>query len=86
MPKLLRSDRHPYPEPLGGDVECARFCGSIMSITTDHQVQRGHAGTLKQWRNFVVKPIKQGQRREGMASDVVTSIVSSQSHTRRIAE
>jgi hypothetical protein len=31
---------------------------------------------LKQWREFVVNPIKQGQRREGMASDVVTSIVS----------
>ena len=40
------------------------------------QVQRGHAGTLKQWRGFVVNPIKQGQRREGMATDVVRSIVS----------
>jgi len=55
-------------------------------MKSDHQVQRGHAGTLKQWRDFVVKPIKQGQRREGMASDVVTSIVSLQSQDRPIAE
>jgi len=34
----------------------------------------------------VVKPIKQGQRREGMASDVVTSIVSTRTSRRRIAE
>lgn len=40
------------------------------------KVQRGQAGTLKEWRQFVVNPIKKGQRREGMANDVVLSIVS----------
>jgi SNF2 family DNA or RNA helicase len=52
------------------------FVNTLALDSSDLQVQRGHAGTLRQWREFVVNPIKQGQRREGMASDVVTSIVS----------
>ena len=86
MSKLLCFDGNSHPESIRRDVECARFCECPASIETDHQVQRGHAGTLKQWRNFVVKPIKQGQRREGMASDVVTSIVSTRTSRLRIAE
>ena len=76
MSKLLCSYRDTDPKSIGGDVECARFREWPYIWSLKSQVQRGHAGTLKQWRGFVVNPIKQGQRREGMATDVVKSIVS----------
>lgn len=41
-----------------------------------HQVDRGWAGTLKQWRDFVVNPIKKGHRYEGTVQEVVTAVVS----------
>lgn len=53
------------------------FVSSVPRSSADRKVQRGEAGTLEEWRNFVVNPIKRGQRHEGMASDVVMSIVSS---------
>jgi SNF2 family DNA or RNA helicase len=39
------------------------------------QVHRGWAGTLKEWREFAVNPIKRGHRHEGTAHDVVLGIV-----------
>lgn len=38
------------------------------------QVHRGHAGTLKQWREFA-SPIKKGHRLDGTAYEVVTGVV-----------
>ncbi len=38
-------------------------------------MQRGEAGTLKQWREFAVNPIKKGHRHEGTAKEVVEGIV-----------
>ncbi|WRT67988.1 uncharacterized protein IL334_004963 [Kwoniella shivajii] len=36
---------------------------------------RGWAGTLKQWRDFAVNPIKKGHRHEGTAAEVITAIM-----------
>ncbi|ORY30568.1 P-loop containing nucleoside triphosphate hydrolase protein [Naematelia encephala] len=38
-------------------------------------VHRGWAGTLKQWRDFAVNPIKKGHRHEGSAREVVEGIM-----------
>ncbi|WWC88458.1 uncharacterized protein L201_003369 [Kwoniella dendrophila CBS 6074] len=36
---------------------------------------RGWAGTIKQWREFAVNPIKKGHRHEGTAAEVITAIM-----------
>jgi SNF2 family DNA or RNA helicase len=49
---------------------------SERSCPTYIQVDRGMAGTLRQWRDFAVNPIKRGHRHEGTADVVVMAIVS----------
>ncbi|WWC70970.1 uncharacterized protein I206_104923 [Kwoniella pini CBS 10737] len=36
---------------------------------------RGWAGTLKEWKEFAVNPIKRGHRHEGSTADVITAIM-----------
>ena len=48
---------------------------TIFSTFSDDEVDRGWAGTLAQWRAFVVNPIKKGHRHEGTVREVVTAIV-----------
>ncbi|WWC62806.1 uncharacterized protein I303_105404 [Kwoniella dejecticola CBS 10117] len=36
---------------------------------------RGWAGTLKEWKDFAVNPIKRGHRHEGSAAEVITAIM-----------
>jgi SNF2 family DNA or RNA helicase len=44
-------------------------------LAADCQVDRGQAGTQREWREFVVNPIKKGHRYEGTVEQVVTAIV-----------
>lgn len=60
---------------------CFALTGTLVQNRIDEMwavldfVWRGWAGTLKQWREYVVNPIKKGHRREGTAEEVVIGIM-----------
>ncbi|KAK1925843.1 P-loop containing nucleoside triphosphate hydrolase protein [Papiliotrema laurentii] len=60
---------------------CFALSGTIVQNRLDEMwsildfVDRGWAGTLKQWRDFVVNPIKKGHRYEGTVQEVVTAVM-----------
>ncbi|OCF35109.1 hypothetical protein I316_03149 [Kwoniella heveanensis BCC8398] len=59
---------------------CFALTGTLVQNRMDEMwsvldfVHRGWAGTLKQWREFAVNPIKKGHRHEGSVQEVVTAI------------
>ncbi|WVF69031.1 hypothetical protein IAT40_003805 [Kwoniella sp. CBS 6097] len=60
---------------------CFALTGTLIQNRMDEMwsvldfVHRGWAGTLKEWRNFAVNPIKKGHRHEGTVEQVITAIM-----------
>ncbi|ORX37207.1 P-loop containing nucleoside triphosphate hydrolase protein [Kockovaella imperatae] len=60
--------------------QCFALTGTLIQNRIDEMwsvldfVQRGNAGTIREWREFAVNPIKMGHRREGTAKEVVEAI------------
>ncbi|WVW84909.1 hypothetical protein I302_106945 [Kwoniella bestiolae CBS 10118] len=60
---------------------CFALTGTLVQNRMDEMwsvldfTHRGWAGTLQEWKDFAVNPIKRGHRREGTAAEVITAIM-----------
>ncbi|WWC96326.1 hypothetical protein V866_003193 [Kwoniella sp. B9012] len=60
---------------------CFALTGTLVQNRMDEMwsvldfTHRGWAGTLKEWKEFAVNPIKRGHRHEGTAAEVITAIM-----------